>query len=94
MNAAAEAPPGAQATYTHRQIMLIMSGLMMGLLLAALDQTIVTTALTTISRDFHRLDLYSWVITAYLLTSTASTPSVRQDQRPVRPQAGSSRSRW
>ncbi len=54
--------------------MLIMSGLMMGLLLAALDQTIVTTALTTISRDFHRLDLYSWVITAYLLTSTASTP--------------------
>jgi EmrB/QacA subfamily drug resistance transporter len=54
--------------------MLIMSGLMMGLLLAALDQTIVSTALTTISRDFHRLDLYSWVVTAYLLTSTASTP--------------------
>ena len=54
--------------------MLMMSGLMMGLLLAALDQTIVTTALTTISRDFHRLDLYSWVVTAYLLTSTASTP--------------------
>ena len=51
-----------------------MSGLMMGLLLAALDQTIVSTALTTISRDFGRLDLYSWVITAYLLTSTASTP--------------------
>ena len=69
-----EAPPGPPATYTHRQIMLIMSGLMMGLLLAALDQTIVTTALTTISRDFHRLDLYSWVVTAYLLTSTASTP--------------------
>ncbi len=74
MSAVSEAPAGAQATYTHRQIMLIMSGLMMGLLLAALDQTIVTTALTTISRDFHRLDLYSWVVTAYLLTSTASTP--------------------
>jgi EmrB/QacA subfamily drug resistance transporter len=67
-------PPVTSTGYTHRQIMLIMSGLMMGLLLAALDQTIVTTALTTISRDFHRLDLYSWVVTAYLLTSTASTP--------------------
>lgn len=74
MAVATEAPPAASAGYTHRQIVLIMSGLMMGLLLAALDQTIVTTALTTISRDFHRLDLYSWVVTAYLLTSTASTP--------------------
>ena len=60
--------------YTHRQILLIMSGLMVGLLLAALDQTIVSTALTRISEDFHRIDLYSWVVTAYLLTSTASTP--------------------
>ena len=60
--------------YSHRQIMLIMSGLAVGLLLASLDQTIVSTALTRISEDFHRLDLYSWVVTAYLLTSTASTP--------------------
>ena len=66
-------PPQIPA-YTHRQILLIMSGLGMGLLLSSLDQTIVSTALTTISRDFHRLDLYSWVVTAYLLTSTASTP--------------------
>src|SRR5215469_437284 len=72
MTALQDAP--AVPTYTHRQILLIMSGLMMGLLLASLDQTIVSTALTTISRDFHRLDLYSWVVTAYLLTSTASTP--------------------
>jgi EmrB/QacA subfamily drug resistance transporter len=54
--------------------MLIMSGLMLGMLLAALDQTIVATALTTISRDFHRPDLYSWVVTSYLLTSTVTTP--------------------
>ncbi|MDE3203251.1 MAG: MFS transporter [Acidobacteriota bacterium] len=60
--------------YSHRQIMLIMSGLAVGLLLGSLDQTIVTTALTRISEDFHRTDLYSWVVTAYLLTSTASTP--------------------
>jgi EmrB/QacA subfamily drug resistance transporter len=73
-----EAPATASgspaATYSHRQIMLIMSGLMMGMLLAALDQTIVSTALTRISEDFHRLDLYGWVVTSYLLTSTASTP--------------------
>jgi EmrB/QacA subfamily drug resistance transporter len=73
-----EAPPPAGGSpaegYSHRQILLIMSGLMMGMLLASLDQTIVSTALTTISRDFHRLDLYGWVITSYLLTSTASTP--------------------
>ena len=69
-----QAPPQQATGYTHRQILLIMSGLMLGLLLASLDQTIVSTALTTISRDFKRLDLYSWVVTSYLLTSTASTP--------------------
>lgn len=65
---------GGPVEYTHRQILVIMSGLMLGMLLAALDQTIVSTALTTISRDFHRLDLYSWVVTSYLLTSTVTTP--------------------
>ncbi|MDT4914850.1 MAG: hypothetical protein QOC66_3978 [Pseudonocardiales bacterium] len=59
---------------THRQILVIMSGLMMGMFLASLDQTIVSTALPTIVGDFHRSDLLSWVITAYLLASTASTP--------------------
>ena len=51
-----------------------MSGLMMGMFLAALDQTIVSTALPTIVGDFHRSDLLSWVITSYLLASTATTP--------------------
>jgi EmrB/QacA subfamily drug resistance transporter len=74
MTIAAPAPPVTAPAYTHRQIMLVMSGLMMGMLLAALDQTIVSTALTTISRDFNRLNLYGWVVTSYLLTSTASTP--------------------
>jgi EmrB/QacA subfamily drug resistance transporter len=71
---AGPSPTGEREPYTHRQIMLVMSGLMFGLLLASLDQTIVTTALTRISEDLHRQDLYSWVITSYLLTSTASTP--------------------
>jgi EmrB/QacA subfamily drug resistance transporter len=69
-----QAAPPAIPSYTHRQILLIMSGLAMALLLASLDQTIVSTALTRISEDFHHLDLYSWVVTSYLLTSTASTP--------------------
>ena len=59
---------------THREIMIIMSSLMTGLLLAALDQTIVSTALKMIVEDFNGLNHYSWVVTAYLLTSTASTP--------------------
>ena len=60
--------------FTHRQILVIMSGLMMGMFLASLDQTIVSTALPTIVGDFHHSNLLSWVITAYLLASTASTP--------------------
>jgi len=59
---------------THRQILVILSGLMTGLLLAALDQTIVSTALKRIVEDFNGLEHYSWVVTAYLLTSTAVTP--------------------
>jgi EmrB/QacA subfamily drug resistance transporter len=68
------AVPSEDTGFTHRQIMVIMSGLMMGMFLASLDQTIVSTALPTIVGDFHRSDLLSWVITAYLLASTASTP--------------------
>jgi EmrB/QacA subfamily drug resistance transporter len=71
VSTASQAP---EAAFTHRQILVIMSGLMLGMFLAALDQTIVSTALPTIVGDFHRSDLLSWVITAYLLASTASTP--------------------
>jgi EmrB/QacA subfamily drug resistance transporter len=60
--------------HTHKEIMLILSGLMTGMLLAALDQTIVSAALKRIVEDFNGLDHYTWVVTAYLLTSTASTP--------------------
>jgi EmrB/QacA subfamily drug resistance transporter len=67
-------PPPEETGFTHRQILVIMSGLMMGMFLAALDQTIVSTALPTIVGDFHSSNLLSWVITAYLLASTASTP--------------------
>src|SRR5260370_6773401 len=72
--AATTASPPSSEGFTHRQILAIMSGLMMGMFVAALDQTIVSTALPTIVGDFHHSNLLSWVITAYLLASTASTP--------------------
>ncbi|MGH9080296.1 MAG: MDR family MFS transporter, partial [Acidimicrobiales bacterium] len=59
---------------THRQILIVFSGLMLGMFLAALDQTIVATALPTIVNSLHGLNHISWVVTAYLLTSTISTP--------------------
>src|SRR6266487_2318153 len=59
---------------THRQILIIFSGIVLGMLLAALDQTIVATALPTIVGDLGGLNKLSWVVTAYLLTSTASVP--------------------
>ena len=72
---AATQPGGVVPTvFTHRQIMVILSGLMTGMLLAALDQTIVSTALPTIVGDLGGLQHLSWVVTAYLLASTASTP--------------------
>lgn len=67
-------PAATTPEFSHRQILVIMSGLMLGMFLASLDQTIVATALPTIVGDFHRSDLLSWVITSYLLASTASTP--------------------
>jgi EmrB/QacA subfamily drug resistance transporter len=59
---------------SHRRILIIFSALMLGMLLAALDQTIVATALPTIVGDLGGLNHLSWVVTAYLLTSTCSTP--------------------
>src|SRR5690242_8960560 len=60
--------------YSHRQIMIILGALMLGMLLAALDQTIVSTALPTIVGDLGGLNHLSWVVTAYLLASTVSSP--------------------
>lgn len=64
----------APVARTHRQVLVIFSGLMLGMLLAALDQTIVATALPTITGDLGGLNHLSWVITSYMLASTVSTP--------------------
>src|SRR5215468_10161231 len=58
----------------QRRRLIIIGALLLGMLLAALDQTIVATALPTIAGDLHGLSHLSWVITAYLLASTVSTP--------------------
>ena len=58
----------------QRELRIVFGGLMLGMLLAALDQTIVATALPTIVGDLGGLNHLSWVVTAYLLTSTAVTP--------------------
>jgi len=59
---------------SHRQILTILSGLVLGMFLAALDQTIVSTAIKTIGNDLHDLQAQAWVTTAFLITSTIAAP--------------------
>ena len=59
---------------SHREIVLVLIGLMSGMFLSALDQSVVGTAMRTIADDLKGLDLQAWVTTAYLITSTISTP--------------------
>ncbi len=59
---------------THRAILLVIFGLMAGMFLSALDQTIVGTSIRTIGDDLDGLSLQAWVTTAYLIVSTISTP--------------------
>ncbi|MCW2905266.1 MAG: drug resistance transporter, EmrB/QacA subfamily [Actinomycetia bacterium] len=68
------APDGQPQALDQRRVLLIIGALLLGMLLAALDQTIVATALPTIAGDLHGLSHLSWVVTAYLLASTVSTP--------------------
>jgi EmrB/QacA subfamily drug resistance transporter len=71
-----EGPPreAIPVGFSHREILVIISGIMLGMALAGLDQTIVATALPTISTELHGIEHMSWVVSAYLLTSTAATP--------------------
>ena len=67
-------------------VRVIFGALLLVMLLASLDQTIVSTALPTIVGDLGGLSHLSWVVTAYLLASTVVRPAVRQARRPLRPQ--------
>src|SRR4051812_32084561 len=66
--------PGTMPVLTHRQILTVLTGLMLGMLVAALSQTIVATALPTIVGELGGQEQLSWVVSATLLASTASTP--------------------
>ena len=66
--------PDGQVRLSPRQIQIVFIGLMAGMLLGALDQTVVSTALPTIVGELGGLEHLSWVITAYLLTATTSMP--------------------
>ncbi|WP_369132995.1 MDR family MFS transporter [Modestobacter sp. I12A-02662] len=71
---AAAAAPDASGSFTHRQIMTILVGLLLGMFLAALDQTVVSTAIRVIADDLQGYDLQAWATTAFLITSTIATP--------------------
>lgn len=66
--------PLPAAAMTHRARMAVLGAVMLGLFLSALDQTIVGTAMPRILSDLHGNDVYTWVVTAYLLSSTVTVP--------------------
>ncbi|NUP74677.1 MAG: MFS transporter, partial [Sinomonas sp.] len=70
----AEPSASAPQSLNRRQIAGVMTGLMLGMFLASLDQTIVSTAIYTVANDLDGLSLQAWATTAYLITSTVSTP--------------------
>jgi EmrB/QacA subfamily drug resistance transporter len=68
---------GAEAAtdgFTHRQILTVMSGLILGMFLASLDRTIVSTSIRSIGDDLHGLSAQAWVTTSFLITTTLTTP--------------------
>jgi EmrB/QacA subfamily drug resistance transporter len=67
-------PTHPQGPMGHDEILKILVGILLAMFLAALDQTIIATALPTIGRDLGDLEHLPWVVTVYLLTSTAVTP--------------------
>ncbi len=66
----------ARPSYTHQQVLRVVTGIMLCILLAALDQTVVIPAVPAIASDLGAFGHLSWIVTAYLLTSTAMTPII------------------
>ncbi|MFJ3834521.1 DHA2 family efflux MFS transporter permease subunit [Streptomyces sp. NPDC054904] len=66
--------PGPGAEHASREVLVSIGALLLGLLISALDQTIVSTALPTIVSELGGMDHLSWVVTAYMLAATAATP--------------------
>ena len=64
----------APLVFSHQQILRVITGILLCILLAALDQTVVIPAVPTIAAELHAFGHLSWIVSAYLLTSTAATP--------------------
>ncbi len=69
-----EKPPVAPQAFTHQQILRVIFGILLCILLAALDQTVVIPAVPAIAAELQGFGHLSWIVSAYLLTSTAATP--------------------
>ncbi len=70
----AAVPAAAPLVFSHQQILRVITGILLCILLAALDQTVVIPAVPTIAAELHAFGHLSWIVSAYLLTSTAATP--------------------
>ncbi len=70
----ASAPTHDLPRFTHRQILRVLSGVLLCIFLAAIDQTVVIPAVPAIAADLNGFDHLAWIVSAYLLTSTAATP--------------------
>ncbi len=70
ISAEIDAPPN----FTHQQVRQVVFGILLCILLAAIDQTVVVPAVPSIAADLNGFDHLSWIVSAYLLTSTAATP--------------------
>ena len=66
--------PAPETKLSHSEVIMIISGVVVAMFLAALDQTIVVTAMPTIGRALGNPEYLPWIITSYLLASTAVTP--------------------
>jgi EmrB/QacA subfamily drug resistance transporter len=74
MSSATAAAAQREGALSHRQVLTILTGLLLGMFLGALDQTIVATAIRRIGDDLNGLSVQAWVTTAFLITSTIATP--------------------
>ncbi|MFC7689858.1 MFS transporter [Paeniroseomonas aquatica] len=68
------AAPATDSLFSHAEVRTIVMGLMLALFLSSLDQTIVATALSSIAGDLGGFELMPWVVSAYLISSTVTTP--------------------
>src|SRR6476659_2106064 len=63
-------------SYSHHQILRVITGIMLCILLASLDQTVIIPAVPAMAADLNAFGHLAWIVTAYLLTSTAATPII------------------